>query len=213
MNNASALSSVPRVDHLLDAAPPATPASRRGRRRHRWRARAVGRELRARPSPATRVPRDQSGGEWTRLTSSPVSLNEYTDASALTRQRGALVRGLVRRRDGQRAPQLRPRHYLRAANISALTLQPVYQAPGGGDAITLPVDVPAAQVRSTARVDILNRAGERVRTIELRPRARHELGHVGRPATTPACAIAPGVYRAWLQMGSTSKQVKLVRQP
>jgi flagellar hook assembly protein FlgD len=89
----------------------------------------------------------------------------------------------------------------------------VYPNPShGGDAITLPVDVPAAGPFD-GRVDILNHAGERVRTIELHGLVPGTNAVTWDGRNDSGRAIAPGVYRAWLQRGSTSKQVTLVRQP
>lgn len=213
MNNVSALSNVPRVDHLLDAAPPATPASvavavGTGGVHVQWAANSE-------PDLAGyHVYRAiQSGGEWTRLTNTPVNLNEYTDASAPDSAALWYAVSSVDATGNESALSSGRVVYLRAANISALTLQPVYPNPSrGGDAITLPVDVPATGPFD-GRVDILNRAGERIRTIELHGLTPGTNSVTWDGRNDAGRAIAPGVYRAWLQMGSTSKQVKLVRQP
>ncbi len=213
MNNASALSNVPRVDHLLDQAPPATPtsvvAAVAGSGVHvQWAANSE-------PDLAGyHVYRAvEAGGAWTRLTASPVNVNQYTDASVPDSVAVWYAVSSVDGAGNESALSSGRVVYLRAANISALTLQPVYPNPSHtGDAITLPVDVPASGPFD-GRVDILNRAGERVRTIELHGLVPGTNAVTWDGRNDAGRVIAPGVYRAWLQMGSTSRQVKLVRQP
>ena len=60
-----------------------------------------------------------------------------------------------------------PTVYARAAGIAAVQLQPVYPNPSGiADAVALPVAVPA-NGPADGHIDIVNSAGERIRTIGL----------------------------------------------
>ena len=105
------------------------------------------------------------------------------------------------------------RVWLRAADVASLQLQPAYPNPSPlAGAVTLPVAVPVTGPFD-GRVDILNSAGERGRTLERRGLApgTHLLTWDGRSDGGRVCA--PGVYRAWLQAGGVSQQVRLVRTP
>lgn len=98
-------------------------------------------------------------------------------------------------------------------NVTALQLQAAYPNPCPlADAVTLPVEAPVGGPFD-ARVDILNSAGERVRTLELRglTPGTNLVTWDGRSDGNRTCA--PGVYRAWLQGGGASRQVKMVRTP
>lgn len=213
MNNGSALSNVPRVDHLLDTAPPATPASIAtavvtGGVRVQWAANSE-------PDLAGyRVYRAATGsGPWTQLTSSLVNAIEYIDASAPDSVSLWYAVTAVDGVGNESARSSGRQVFLRAANISALHLQPVYPNPSHlADAITLPIEVPA-QGPYDGRVDILNGAGERVRSIELRGLTPGTNSVTWDGRNDSGRVTAPGVFRAWLQMGSTSQMVKLVRQP
>ncbi|MFN8586251.1 MAG: fibronectin type III domain-containing protein [Candidatus Eisenbacteria bacterium] len=212
MNNASALSNVPKVDHVLDAAPPATPAGVvasvvAGGVQLNWNANSE-------PDLAGyHVYRAVVAGDWTRLTASPVASNSYLDSTAPDSATIWYAVTSVDAVGNESALSAGRTVYPNAANVFAVKLNPVYPNPSHmSDPVTLPVDVPA-QGPYDGRVDILNGAGERVRTIALRGLTpgtnlvtwdgRNDSGRL----------IAPGVYRAWLQMGGSQGQVKLVRQP
>lgn len=213
MNNVSALSNVPRVDHLLDTAPPATPTSVAtsvvtGGVRVQWAANSE-------PDLAGyRVYRAPSGsGPWTQLTGSPLNATEYTDTSAPD---SVSLWYAVSAEDaiGNESARSSGRQvFLRAANIATLHLQPVFPNPSHlGDAVTLPIDVPA-QGPYDGRVDILNGAGERIRSIALHGLTPGTNSVTWDGRNDAGRTTAPGVYRAWLQMGGATQMVKLVRQP
>lgn len=212
MNNASALSNVPKVDHVLDAAPPATPTNvvanvAGGGIQVNWAANTE-------PDLAGyHVYRAVTAGDWTRLTASPIAQVTYLDTAAPD---SATIWYAVTSIDAvgnESALSSGRAVYPRAANVYAVKLNPVYPNPSRrADAITLPIDVPA-QGPFDGRVDILNGAGERVRTLALRGLAPGTNLVTWDGRNDAGQGTAPGVYRAWLQMGGSQGQVKLVRQP
>lgn len=213
VNQWSAISNVVAAPHILDTAPPATPSGLTAAKEvagvHvHWNANAEA-DLAGyhvfRAIDAT--------GPWTQLDGSVLATNDYTDAAApdsssLYYQVSAFDQaGNVSARSG--AFHL----WLKAGNITALKLQPAYPNPSrASDPVTLPLDVPVTGA-ADGKLVILDSAGERVRTIELRGLT---------PGVTPITwdgrndsgrSVAPGVYRAWLTVGSTQQVSKLVRQP
>ena len=212
MNNASELSNVPKVDHVLDAAPPATPTSVAanlvsGGVQVTWAANTE-------PDLAGyHVYRAVTAGVWTRLTSSPITQNSYLDAAAPDSSTISYAVTSVDATGNESALSSGRTVYPNAANVFAVKLNPVYPNPSHlSDPVTLPIDVPA-QGPYSGRVDILNGAGERVRTITLSGLAPGTNFVTWDGRNDAGRTIAPGVYRAWLQMGGSQGQVKLVRQP
>jgi hypothetical protein len=98
------------------------------------------------------------------------------------------------------------------AEVTAWTMEPGYPNPSGtGASVTMPMVVPSGG--GDARLEIVNRAGQRVRRVAL-----------GTLPPGPALAqwdgrndagreVAPGVYTAWLIAGSSRVSVRLVRTP
>lgn len=211
--NASALSNVVTVARILDTAPPAAPAGLAGG--------VEGGGVRLRWNPNTepdlagyhvyRAP--ASGGPFTRIDAATLAAAEFTDTSAPDSASLWYAVTAVDATGNESARSGAVRVWLRAADVASLLLQPPYPNPSPlAGAVTLPVAVPATGPFD-GRVDILNSAGERVRTLELRGLApgTHLLTWDGRSDGGRACA--PGVYRAWLQAGGVSQQVRLVRTP
>jgi hypothetical protein len=211
--NPSALSNVPRVDHLLDTAPPATPS---------------GLSATAEPdgvhvSWAANTEPDLAGyhvyraiaatGPFTRIDGSLVATEAYVDASAPDSASLWYAVTALDATGNESARTAAFRVWLHAGNAVTMQIQAVYPNPSGlAVVVTMPVEVPVNGPYD-ARVDILNGAGERVRTLELRglTPGTNSVTWDGRNDGNRTCA--PGVYRAWLQAGGVSQQVKLVRVP
>lgn len=213
--NLSALSNGVAVPRLLDTAPPATPTGLSAAAlapsgvRVQWNDNAE-------PDLAGyRVYRAVSGsGPFTMISGgSLVSSSEYVDASppdsaALWYQVSA-----VDATGNESARTAAYRLWMSGEEVVAWAMQPAYPNPSSRSAtVTLPLEVPVAGPFE-GRLEIVNSAGERVRSIELsglspgvQAVAWNGLNDAGR-------ATAPGVYRAWLLVGAKRESVKLVRTP
>ena len=213
VNHWSALSNVVLAPHLLDTAPPATPsgltAAKEAAGVHvHWNANSeadlagyhVFRAL-------------ASVGPWTQLDASALAATDFVDASAPDSASLYYCVSAYDQTGNVSARSAAYRAWLKAGSIAALKLQPAYPNPShAGDPVTLPVAVPVTGA-ADGKLVILDSAGERVRTIELRGLT---------PGVTPVMwdgrndagrSVAPGVYRAWLTLGGTQQVSKLVRQP
>lgn len=213
VNNWSVLSNVVAVPAQLDAAPPATPsglvalAVTGGQHLH-WNANTE-------PDLAGyHVYRAvAAGGPFARIDGSTVATNDYVDTAVPD---SAAVWYAVSAVDGtgnESAHAAAVQVWLRAAGINAVHVQPVYPNPSGlTDPVTVPIDVPATGPVD-ARLDIVNAAGERVRTIELPGLVpgTHMVVWDGR--NEAGRLTAPGVYRALLHVGGNDQAVRLVRRP
>jgi FlgD Ig-like domain len=211
--NGSEMSNVPRVDRLLDTAPPATPSGlaagvEPNGVRVRWNANTE-------PDLAGyHVYRAAtSSGPFNRIDGATVTGVEFVDTSAPDSASLWYAVSAVDATGNESARSGALQVWLTADGIASLNLQPGYPNPSPlAGSVTLPIDVPASGPFS-GRLDILNAAGERVRTIELAylTPGTVEVAWDGRSDGGRTCA--PGVYRAWLQAGGVSQQVKLVRTP
>jgi hypothetical protein len=213
VNNWSVLSNVVAVPLMVDAAPPATPAGlvatvqADGQHLH-WNANTE-------PDLAGyHVYRAVSaGGPFTRLDGSIVSLTDFVDATAPD---SASVWYAVSAEDvnnNESAHSAAVRVWLSGAGIAAVHLQSAYPNPSSmSQPVTLPVDIPAAGPVD-GRLEIVNTAGERVRTLELRGLAPGTNAITWDGRNDAGRLIAPGVYRALLHAGGTDQVVKLVRRP
>ena len=211
--NASDLSNVLLVDHLLDTAPPATPSGLAGGTdpggvRLRWNANTE-------PDLAGyHVYRAAaSGGPFTRIDGATVTSTEFVDASAPDSASLWYALTAVDATGNESARTGALRVWLNAGDAVALQLQAAYPNPCPLAAVvTIPVAVPVSGPFD-ARLDILNSAGERVRTFDLggMTPGTHNVTWDGRSDGNRPCA--PGVYRAWLQAGGVSQQVKMARTP
>ena len=211
--NPSELSNVLLVDHLLDTAPPATPSGLAGGTepsgvRLHWNANTE-------PDLAGyHVYRAAaSTGPFSRIDGATVTATEFTDASAPDSASLWYALTAVDATGNESARTGALRVWLNAGNAVALQLQAAYPNPCPLAAnVTIPVAVPVGGPFD-ARVDILNSAGERVRSIELNGMTpgTYNVTWDGRSDGNRSCA--PGVYRAWLQAGGVSQQVKMVRTP
>jgi chitodextrinase len=214
VNRESAVTSSLFVQHLLDTAPPATPSGLHGTVeavrdvRLRWTANAepdlagyhVYRAL-------------TSGGTMVRLTSSPISANEYLDNGTPD---SVAVWYSVSALDGTGNESARTaphRVYLVGGGISAWNLATPYPNPspvGGG--VTLPIEVPAAGPYD-ATLEIQDSAGQRVRTLTVRGAPPGPMTLVWDGRNEAGRATAPGVYRVWLRAGDTRKLTRILRTP
>jgi hypothetical protein len=211
--NGSAVSNVVLVDHLLDTAPPATPSGlaasvQPGGVRVRWSANS---EADLAGYHVYRAP--AQSGPFARLDGSTVAVTEFTDASAPDSASLWYSVTAVDATGNESARTAPLRVWLTGGEVAAFQLQPAYPNPSPlAVTVTLPVSVPVGGPFD-ARIDILNGAGERVRTLELRglTPGTNNVSWDGRNDGNRSCA--PGVYRAWLQAGGVSQQAKLVRTP
>ena len=213
VNHWSAISNVVRANHLLDTAPPATPsglsaALEAGGVHVRWNANGepdlagyhVYRAIAA-------------GGAFTRIDPSTVATNDFVDAAAPDSASLWYAVSALDQANNESARSAAFRVWLHAGNISAWKLQPAYPNPSGiSDPVTLPVEIPVAGPFD-GRLDILDSAGQRVRTIELRNLSPGTGSLIWDGRNDAGRSTAPGVYRAWLQVGGTKSLVKLVRKP
>jgi hypothetical protein len=211
--NASALSNVVLVDHLLDTAPPATPSGLS----------AANGQSGVTVTWQSNVEPDLAGyhvyraaaqaGPFTRLDGTTLTTTQFVDASAPDSASLWYAVSAVDATGNESARSAAYRVWMHAGDAVAVQLQPAYPNPSGLSAtVTIPVSVPVTGPFD-GRVDILNSAGERVRTLALTALVpgTNNVSWDGRNDGNRTCA--PGVYRAWLQAGGVSQQVKLVRTP
>jgi hypothetical protein len=213
VNQWSALSNVPRVPHVLDTSPPATPsgltASLQGGGIHlHWNANAepdlAGYHVFRAPS---------ATGPFALADTALLASPDYVDANApdsasLWYQVSAIDRAL--NESGRTTPY---RVWLRGASFSAVRMLPAYPNPSGaGDVVVVPIEVPAG-ASLDGRLELLNSAGERVRTLVLTqlPPGISSVSWDGHSES--GRVVAPGVYRAVLTLGGSTEILKLVRKP
>ena len=212
VNNWSALSNVIAVAHALDAAPPATPSGLTAAKE------TAGIHLRWSPNTEPDLAGYHvyraalAGGAFTRVDVSSVTAADFVDASApdsasLWYQVTAFNTSLV---ESGRSSTFRV--WLNAGNITAVRLDAVFPNPSGlAQPVTIPLEVPPP-ASIDGRIDIVNVAGERVRTLELRGIAPGTTSVVWDGRNDAGRTTAPGVYRALLSAGGTQQAVKLVRR-
>jgi len=213
VNNWSAISNVVTAPHLVDAAPPATPTGLAAS------VDAGGVHLHWNPNSEPdlagyHVYRALSaGGAWARLDGTTLVASSYVDAAPPDSASLWYQVTAVDQTGNESGATAALHVWLNASGIDALRLQPVYPNPSS---LTEPVAIPVAVPPSgpfDGRLDILDAAGERVRSLPL---------HGLTPGTTTLTwdgrndagrVTAPGVYRALLHAGSSVQAVKLVRRP
>ena len=216
VNNWSALSNDLLVPHVLDAAPPATPGGLAAARV------TGGVHLTWTPNTEPDLAgyhvyrATTAGGATTRLDASLLTSADFVDTSAPD---SVSLWYSVTAVDASNNESAHSAAYVYSphgtplvTSVNSVQLEPVYPNPSGlSDPVTLPVAVPANGTAS-GRIDIVNSAGERVRSIALQGLA---------PGVTPVAwdgrndagrTTAPGVYRALLSVGGTQQVVRLVRR-
>jgi len=213
--NVSAVSNSLVVPRLLDTAPPATPAGLAAVNEAPAGVRVQWNDNSEADLAGYRVYRAvASGGPFSLISgASLVSASEYVDAShpdsaALWYQVSA-----VDDAGNESARSAAFRLWLAGEEIVAWALQPAYPNPSPlASSVTLPLEVPSTGPFE-GTLEITNSAGERVRRMTLAglsPGAQSVqwdgLNDAGR-------RTAPGVYRAWLVVGSRRDAVKIVRTP
>ena len=152
-------------------------------------------------------------GPFTRLDGAAVTTTTFTDASAPDSASLWYAVSAVDASGNESARTAAYRVWLQGGDVAAFQVQAAYPNPSPlAVTVTIPVNVPVSGPFD-ARIDILNGAGERVRTLDLRglTPGTNNVTWDGRSDGNRTCA--PGVYRAWLQAGGVSQQVKLVRTP
>ena len=213
VNNWSELSNVIAVPLLLDAAPPSTPGGLAvaiqadGQHLH-WNAntepdlagynvyRAAG-----------------AGGAFIKLDGSVLVSPDFVDASAPDSASVWYAVTAVDASQNESARSTAVRVWLHGAGISAVRMDPAYPNPSSmTDPVSIPVNVPSTGPVD-GRLDIVNSAGERVRTIELPGLAPGTNTVTWDGRNDSGRATAPGVYRALLHAAGTDQAVRLVRKP
>lgn len=213
----SALSNVPRVDRLLDTAPPSSPAG------------VVASLQSSDPSRDVRVqwtnnPEvDLAGynlyrsyaqsGPYAKVNASLLVTNQYLDAGLPDSSQVWYQVSAVDAAGNESARSSAFRVWLTGGDVVAWKLQPAYPNPSSlGATVNLPLDVPISGPFE-GRVELLNSAGERVRLIELRGLSPGPTQVAWDGRNDAGRETVPGVYRAWLVVGSNKQLVKLVRTP
>ena len=212
MNNWSAVSSDLPVSRWLDTAPPAPPAGLAAAKE------AAGVRVRWTPNAEPdlagyHVYRAASAsGAFTRLDGSLLVSASFVDASAPDSASLWYAVSAVDASSNESAHSAAVRVWLHAEGINAVRLQPAYPNPSGlTEQVTLPVAVPASGPVD-GRIDIVNSAGERIRTIALQALAPGTTSVVWDGRNEAGRATAPGVYRALLSVGGSQQVVRLVRR-
>jgi hypothetical protein len=214
VNHVSALAPALLVPHLLDTAPPATPAG-------------LGASVESGPSVrvhwAANSEPDLAGYHvyrslapsalFTRLTTAPVTTNEYVDTTMPDTVSVWYAVSAVDATGNESARSAAYRVYLQGGGIAAWKVAVPFPNPSRtGGAVTLPIEVPAAGPYD-ATVEIQDAAGQHVRTLTLTSMAPgpYALSWDGR--NDAGRATVPGVYRAWLHAGDRRQLVRFVRMP
>jgi hypothetical protein len=212
VNNWSALSNDVLVPLALDAAPPATPSG------FTASTGAAGVHLVWTPGSEPdlagyHVYRSTSAdGAYTRLDGSLLTTAEYVDASPPDSASLWYAVTAVDANNNESGRTASFRVWLSAAAIVAVQLQPVYPNPSSFNSpVTLPIAVPASG-SGDGRVDIVNSAGERIRTIALQGLTPGVTLVTWDGLNDAGRRTAPGVYRALLTLGGTQQVVRLVRR-
>jgi hypothetical protein len=213
VNNWSTLSNVVSVPHTLDTAPPATPSGLTvtvqsdGEHLH-WNDNTepdlAGYRIYRAPA---------ASGPWTQLDASLLSLANYVDASAPDSTSLWYAVTAVDASSNESGRSVAVEAWLKAANITAVKLQPVYPNPSTlSSPVSIAIDVPGGSSLN-GRLDVLDGAGERVRSIPLQGLSpgTNTLTWDGR--NDAGRMTAPGIYRAVLHAGGIDQAVRLVRQP
>ncbi len=213
VNNWSVLSNVVAVAAQLDASPPAPPtgltASIQSDGQHlHWNANTepdlAGYNVYRAVSP---------GGPFTKLDASLLVSNGYVDGAAPDSASLWYAVSAVDASNNESALSASVRVWLHGAGIAAVRMEPAYPNPSGPtDPVTLPVDVPSTGPVD-GRLDIVNGAGERVRTLELRGLVPGTNAVTWDGRNDAGRLTAPGVYRALLHVAGTDQVVRLVRRP
>jgi hypothetical protein len=213
VNNWSVISNVISVPHTLDTAPPSTPSGLAvtveadGEHLH-WNANGEPDLAGYRVYRAT-----SASGPFTQLDAALVTTALYVDSAAPDSASLWYEVSAVDASNNESARSAAVHVWLQAAGITAVKLQPAYPNPSTLSApVSLPVDVPGTGPID-GRLDIVNAAGERVRSIALQGLVpgTHTLTWDGR--NDAGRVTAPGIYRAMLHVGGSEQAVRLVRQP
>ena len=213
VNNWSALSNVLPVSAVLDAAPPAVPTGLA------VSVQPDGMHLHWNPNTEPDLAgynvyrATAAAGPYTPLDANAIATTSYVDASAPDSASLWYEVTAVDATHNESAHSAAVRVWLHGSDVDAVHLQPAYPNPSSlSDPVVLPVDVPSSGPVD-GRLDIVNSAGERVRTIKLRGLApgTNALSWDGR--NDAGRITAPGVYRALLHAGGTDQVVRLVRKP
>ncbi len=216
-NQWSALSNAPRVDRLLDTAPPSTPSG------------VVASLQSSDPSRDVRVQWSNNpevdlagynlyraysqGGLFTKVNGSLLLTNQYLDAGLPDSAQVWYKVSAVDAASNESARSAAFRVWLAGGGVVAWKLQPAYPNPSSlGATVNLPLEVPVSGPFE-GRVEVLNSAGERVRLIELRGLTPGPTQVAWDGRNEAGRETVPGVYRAWLVVGSNKQLVKLVRTP
>jgi len=216
-NQWSALSNVPRVDRILDTAPPSAPAGLAASLQSSDPTRDVHVQWSNNSEPDLAGYRLYRGyaqsGPFARVNSSLLLTNQYTDAGLPDSSQVWYQVSAVDAAGNESARTAPFRVWLSGGEVSAWKIQPAYPNPSAlGATVTLPLEVPSTGPFE-GRVEVLNSAGERVRLIELLGLSPGLTQVAWDGRNDAGRQTVPGVYRAWLVVGSDKQFVKLVRTP
>ena len=213
VNQSSELSPTLMVPHLLDTAPPASPAGLSGSPdnggvRVTWAANSepdlagynVYRALAA-------------GAVYTRLNGSLVATNQYLDTSPPDTLALWYEVSAVDATGNESARSAAFRVSLQGAGIAGWTVATPFPNPSHvGNSVTLPLEIPGAGPYD-ATVEIQNAAGQHVRTLHISNGAPGPYALAWDGKNEVGRETVPGVYRAWLRAGERRELVRFVRLP
>ena len=214
VNRVSALPPALLIPHLLDTAPPSTPAG-------------LGASVETGPSVrvhwAANAEPDLAGYHvyrslaanalFTRLTTAPVIASEYLDSAAPDTVSLWYAVSAVDATGNESARSAAFRVFLQGAGIAAWNLAIPFPNPSrAGGPVTLPIEVPAAGPYE-ATVEIQDAAGQHVRTLHITSATPGPYALAWDGRNDAGRATVPGVYRAWLRAGDRRQLVRFVRTP
>jgi len=202
------------VQHLLDTAPPATPGGLAGRLESPG---AVQLDWSANAEPdlaGYHVYRALSAnGTAARLTTSPLSANQYRDSSVPDTAAAWYAVTAVDATGNESARTPFVRVFLTGAGIASWDIATPYPNPSPvGSGVSIPLSIPAAGP-GEATVEIQDAAGQHVRTLRVAGVAPGPFVLAWDGRNEAGRATAPGVYRLWLRAGDVRRLVRVLRTP
>jgi chitodextrinase len=214
VNHVSALAPALLVPHLLDTAPPATPGGLTT---------AIESAHHVRVHWAANSEPDLAGyhvyralaanAPFSRLTTTPVSSNDYLDTTAPDSLSAWYSVSAVDATGNESARSAASHVFLQGAGIAAWSVTVPFPNPShAGGPVTIPLEVPGAGPYD-ATVEIQDAAGQHVRTLQAANLTPGPFALVWDGRNDSGRDTVPGVYRAWLHAGDRRQLVRFVRTP
>jgi flagellar hook capping protein FlgD len=152
-----------------------------------------------------------AGGPFTALNGSIVTTTSYLDDTIPAGSATVWYQVSARDDSDNESARSSALSLTLAAGAVVWAMEPGFPNPSGpGTTVRIPMVVPAAG--GSARLEIVNNIGQRVRRIDLDlPPGTSEIQWDGR--NNADREVAPGVYTAWLEAGQTRIGIRLVRVP